>query len=145
MTGEEKRQQLKEQYKAELKKRKEFLEQAKRMQTSRKLNDAIANITNALNDDSDDWIEQLNRDSAISEAKMDMFLDEAAKNTNEVDQLAKQAELEKLSAENLVQQMKREMGLLSDEPEKPTTEEKETEESQETDTPPKPKKSLGDI
>ncbi|MEL6732888.1 MAG: hypothetical protein AAFP83_17285, partial [Bacteroidota bacterium] len=67
MTGEEKRNKMKEEYKEELKKRKEFLDQAKKLRSSRKINDAIQQITGAINnDDSDEWIDKLNMDSAVT-------------------------------------------------------------------------------
>lgn len=160
MTGEEKRKKMKEEmkaaYKRDLQKRKEFLESAKRMKHSKKMNDAITNLTAGLEDDSDDWIEKLNRESALSEAKLDMSLDAAANTAKELDKLAKQAEAEKFSAAELLKQMKREMGLLDEDEE--TTEEttnaeetaaegtegqdKKTKEAKKK-TPPPPK-SLGD-
>ena len=59
MTGEEKRRLLKEKYKEDLKKRKEFLESAKRLRHTQKLNEAITDLTSSLNDDTDEWIEKL--------------------------------------------------------------------------------------
>jgi DNA polymerase III delta prime subunit len=137
MTGEEKRKLLKEQmkadYKRDLQKRKEFLDDAKRLRHSHKLNEAVSGLVSGLEDDSDDWINQLNQESALSEAKMEMMLDNESSTTKEIDKLAKQAEEEKFSAEQLLKQMKREMGLLPEEEETP--EEK----------PVPPKKQLGDF
>ncbi|MCI4666898.1 MAG: hypothetical protein MRZ79_01965 [Bacteroidia bacterium] len=153
MTPEEKnrleREKLKEAYKAELKKRKEFLNSAKQLQTSRKLNDAISKITDALNDDTDEWVEKLNRESAVGEAKMDMFLEQASQTTNEMEKLANEAELAKNSAQDLVSQMKKEMGILDidiEEDEKKLEEilKEDTDKEKKKDTPP-PKKSMGDI
>jgi len=150
MTGEERRKKLKEQmkaeYKADLLKRKQILEDAKRLRTSRNLNNAIQDMTSALEDDSDDWIAKLNQESAITEAKMEMALDGAldgASDTSEkIDKLAQDAKAEKFSAEQLVNQMKREMGLLPEDPEE-LLKDTPAEEDQEgnTDT----KKSFGDI
>ena len=116
MTGEEKRRILKEQYKKDLQKRKEFLEGAKRLRHTKKLNDAVTDLTSSLtNDDSDEWIEKLNQESALTEAKMEMHLDEQSSVTAELEKLAKEAEAERFSAEQLILDMKREMGLLPQE------------------------------
>lgn len=118
MTGEEKRRQLKEQikaeYKRELKSRQEILESAKRLRHTSKMNEAIKGLTDGLNDDSDEWIERLNRESALTEAKMEMSLDGAFDAEEKLDKLAKDAEAEKFSALSMVEQMKREMGILDD-------------------------------
>ena len=138
MTGEEKRRLLKEQMKAEykqdLQKRKEFLEGAKRLRHSQKMNDAVSDLMKGFEDDSDEWIEKLNQGSALSEAKMDMMLDSASSTSRELDKLAKEAEAEKFSAENLLKEMKKEMGLLPQEEEQPEEKPKEN-----------PGKSLGDF
>lgn len=150
MTPEEKnrleREKLKEAYKAELKKRKEFLNSTKQLQTSRKLNEAISKITDSLNDDTDVWIDKLNQESAVGEAKMDIFLDQASKTTNEIEKLANEAELAKSSAQNLVDQMKKEMGMLEIdmEEDKKKLDEILAEDDKKKNTPP-PKKSMGDI
>lgn len=147
MTGEERRKQLKEQmkeaYKKDILKRREILEQAKRLKTSRKLNSAIQDITSALHDDSDDWIEKLNHDSALTEAKMDLALDEAIDSNKKLEQLAQKAEMEKFSADQLMKEMKQEMGLLDDEDEKDPLEQELLDELKEEEQ--KPRKSFGDI
>ncbi|MEO0900219.1 MAG: hypothetical protein AAFY71_27655 [Bacteroidota bacterium] len=149
MTPEEKRQlekqKLKEAYKAELKKRKEFLDNAQRLRTSRKLNDAISQITNSLNDDTDDWIEKLNMEAAVGEAKIDMFLDEATKTTEEIKKMADEAKMAKFKAEDLVIQMKKEMGLLKPENEEEKKLDEALEEENSDEEGDSPKKSLGDI
>ncbi len=150
MTPEEKnrkeREKLKEAYKAELKKRKEFLNSTKQLQTSRKLNDAISKITDALNDDTDEWIDKLNQESAVGEAKMDIFIDQASKTTQEIEKASNEAEMAKFSAESLVDEMKRELGMLDTEME---DEKKKLDdilkEDEDEDKPAPPKKSLGDI
>ncbi|MDX1906665.1 MAG: hypothetical protein SF053_06485 [Bacteroidia bacterium] len=123
MTGEEKRRLLKEQMKAEYKQdlvqRKEFLEKVKQLRETQKLNNALTDMVAGLEDDSDAWIGKLNEASALAEAKVDMALDSALSTYDKLEALAKQAELEKLSAAQLVEQMKREMGLLP--PETPAT------------------------
>ena len=116
MTGEEKRRKLKEemkaQYKRDLQLRKEFLNQAENLKRSQKLNQSISEIVGGLEDDSDDWINQLNQNSAVTEAKLDMMLGEASETAKELDKLAKEAESQKFAAEDLVRQMKEEMGML---------------------------------
>lgn len=140
MTGEEKRKQLKEQmkqaYKDDLKKRKEIQEKMKNLRHTRKLNQAITEITSGLtSDDSDDWIEKLNQESALSEAKLELSLDSASEVNKEIDKLEKDTQVEKFSAEQLVNEMKKEMGLLEEEPEAPEEEDKEE----------PPQKKLGDF
>lgn len=118
MAGEEERkrqrEKMKEEYKRELLKRKEILEQAKRMRSSRNINEAIQGLTGALNDDTDDWIRKLDQESALTEAKFEMAMDSAELSTNELEKKRKEAEAEKFSAEQLVDEMKREMGLLTE-------------------------------
>ncbi|MEM9986938.1 MAG: hypothetical protein AAF804_17730 [Bacteroidota bacterium] len=147
MTGEERRKQLKEQmkeaYKKDILKRREILEQAKRLRSSSKLNSAIQNITSALHDDSDDWIEKLNQESALTEAKMDLALDEALASNQKLNDLAKKAEAEKFSSTQLIDEMKKEMGLLVDDEEVDPLEQELLDEIKEEES--KPKKSLGDI
>ncbi|MEM6345323.1 MAG: hypothetical protein AAF927_15635 [Bacteroidota bacterium] len=156
MTGEEKRKLLKEQmkaqYKKDLKLRKEFLEKAEGLKRSQKLNNTIADIVGSLDDDTDDWIEQLNTGTAIGEAKLDMMLEEASETSRELDRLANEAKMQKLAAEDLVSQMKKEMGI--EVPEKPAAESPEakadtTPKAEDKPEAPKPKKqnkkSMGDF
>ena len=116
MTGEEKRKLLKEQYKRDLQLRKEFLDKAKAMRPTSRINKSLNEMMEAFNDDSDEWIGKLDEDSALTEAKFEMALDAAADAEKELTTLAHEAELEKLRARKLVEQMKRDMGLLVDEP-----------------------------
>ncbi len=147
MTGEERRKQLKEQmkeaYKQDILKRREILEQAKRLRSSSKLNSAIQNITSSLHDDSDEWIEKLNHDSALTEAKMDMALDEALESNQQLDQLAQEAEAEKFSANQLLEEMKAEMGPLTETEETDPWEEELKKEMEEEEK--QARKTLGDI
>ena len=155
MTGEEKRKRLKEQLKAQYKKdlqlRKEFLNKAQNLKKSQKLNDTISDIVGSLEDDTDSWIEQMNEGSALSEAKLDVMLDQASETSRELDRLAKEAEMQKIEAEDLVTQMKREMGLITEEPEPPAakdgTAKKPTQEEapEAKKKPKKTQKKLGDF
>lgn len=107
------KEQMKEAYKRDLKERQAFLEQAKRLRASQTLSDAVTGITAGLEDDTDTWIEKLNTGSVLTEAKMEMALENEA-STEAIEKLAQEAELEKFSAADLVRQMKKEMGLLED-------------------------------
>ena len=121
MTGEEKRRQLKEQYKKDLKLRKEFLEKAKKLRNMSNVNKALTEMTDGLTDDSDEWISKINQETALTEAKLEMALDEASETQKKLEDLAKEAEMEKFSASEMVKQMKRELGMEVEEEE--TTEE----------------------
>ncbi|MEZ4829483.1 MAG: hypothetical protein R3C61_24835 [Bacteroidia bacterium] len=123
MTSEERRRLLKEQmkqeYKDDLKKRKEIEENMKVMRHTRKLNEAITEITSGLTaDDSDEWIDKLNQSSVLSEAKLEMALDTNSAVSKEVENLENQAKAEKFAAEQLILDMKRQMGLIEEEPPK---------------------------
>ena len=154
MTGEEKRRQLKEQYKKDLMERKEILQKMKALHKMKRINHALEEMKSALNDDSEDWIDQLNQETAFTEAKLEVALDSAEEVDKKMEELAKEAEMEKLNAEHLVLKMKRELGLLTAEEEKPETEEgkeektegktAEKKEMESGDTPEKGK-TLGDF
>lgn len=117
MTGEEKRRQLKEQYKKDLKLRKEFLEKAKKLRNMSNVNKALTEMTDGLTDDSDEWISKINQETALTEAKLEMALDEASETQKKLEDLAKEAEMEKFSASEMVKQMKRELGMEVEEEE----------------------------
>lgn len=149
MTGEEKRREMKEQYKRDLKLRKEFLEKAKTLRSQQNINKAISEMMEGMNDDSDDWINQLNQETALTEAKFEMALDQAKEAEQKLKDIANEAEMKRLQAESLVQQMKRDMGLLPEieiEVEAETTEveaETETEATAPTDQADSPETSEG--
>ena len=149
MTGEEKRRRLKEQYKKDLLARREFLEKAKQLRKSQKMNQTISEITSSLDmSDTDAWIELLNRESAITEAKMELSLDLAAEAGEDLlTAQVSEAEQQKLSAELLVLQMKKEMGLIEEEPKPDAEETPAVQESDASDehTPEPPKRKLGDF
>lgn len=154
MTGEEKRKLLKEQLKAQYKKdlqlRKEFLNKAKHLKQSQKLNDTISDLVGGLEDDTDDWVAALNEGSAVTEAKLDIMLDEASETSRELDKLAKEAEMQKFAAQDLVRQMKQQMGLETDEPETsqpeaPAAKDESAKSEQPTEKPAKKQKKLGDF
>lgn len=106
------RQKMKEEFKQDLRKRKEFLDSVKEFKRTKKLSDAVVEIQNATEDDTDVWIEKVNQESALSEAKMEMALD----STNVTPPspqpqitAATEAEMRKIQAQELVRQMKAEM------------------------------------
>ena len=129
MTGEEKRRLLKEQYKKELQERRAFIEKAKALRKMQRINKAITNMESAMHDDSDEWIDILNQETALSEAKMEMMMEEASlsQEKKKLDEIQMQAELAKRSAEDLVRQMKIELGLLEETPKEEEGKEKKVE------------------
>jgi hypothetical protein len=148
MAGEEERKKRKEQikaeYKLELQKRKEILERAKGLRASRNINQALQNITGAFNDDTDDWIRKLDESSAITEAKMDLALDSAGSSETDIEKMRREAEAETFSAQQLLKNMKKEMGLLSEGLDDELSEELAEEMKQEEENR-KNGKSFGDI
>lgn len=111
-TGEEMRQKMKEEFKQDLRKRKEFLESVKEYKRTKTLSDAVVEINNASEDDTDVWIEKVNEKSALSEAKMEMAMDSSSIDTPNPKQEvspATEAEMRKIQAQELVRQMKAEM------------------------------------
>lgn len=115
MTAEEYRRQLKEQIKqeakADLQKRKEFLNAVEQAKHSEKLRQAVEGLVPT--DDSDEWIAKLNQQTAVNEAKTEMALDNAI--AQEQERAAKleaakfEAERKAQAAADLVAQMRREM------------------------------------
>ena len=124
MTGEEKRKILKEQYKQDLIKRREFLEKTRKLQRLQKMNQALSEMKAGLQDDSDEWIDQLNQETALTEAKLEISMEEAAELDKKIESINQEAEMERINAENLILEMKRQMGLLP--PEEETTPEAES-------------------
>ncbi len=153
MTGEEKRRELKEQYKRDLKMRKDFLEKAKSLRSQQNINKALSEMMEGMKDDSDEWINQLNQDTALTEAKFEMALDQAQEAEQKLKDIANEAEMKRIQAESLVSQMKREMGLLPPveievEAEVENTEEANTSTEEQGDEPPSPQapqKTMGDF
>lgn len=113
-TGEEMRQKMKEEFKQDLRKRKEFLDSVKEYKRTKTLSDAVVDISNAATqDDTDVWIEKVNEKSAITEAKMEVAMDssidvEVVPPKQQVT-AATEAEMRKIQAAELVRQMKAEM------------------------------------
>ena len=144
MTGEEKRKILKEQYKKELQLRKEYLEKVERLRKLKNVTGALTSMEGALNDDSEDWIGKIDQETAIMEAKTEMALDSQAAVEQQIQQLEQEGQMEKITAKDLVEQMKREMGLLPEVEEGPEAPEaKEGEEN--TPKEDSPRKTMGDF
>ncbi|MFM2375931.1 MAG: hypothetical protein RLZZ165_1028 [Bacteroidota bacterium] len=111
-TGEEMRRKMKEEFKQDLRKRKEFLDSVQEFKRTKKLSDAVVEIQSAGEDDTDVWVEKLNRDSAMTEAKMEMAMDSSNVSTPDPKKEvapATEAEMRKIQAAELVRQMKMQM------------------------------------
>jgi len=116
MTGEEYRRQLKEQIKQEtkddLRKRKEFLQAVDAAKQSQHLRQAVEGAM-PPEDDSAEWMAKLNQQTAVSEAKTEMALDAALQQEQDrkaaLELAAAEVEMRKIAAQNLVAQMKKEM------------------------------------
>jgi len=111
MTGEEYRKKLKEQMKQEfkddLKKRREFLGKMKELKQSEKMRKAVEGLT--FEDDTDEWISKLNEESAFNDAKVEMALDMKLEEEKKRKQrLEDELEMQKLTAQSLVEEMKKE-------------------------------------
>jgi hypothetical protein len=114
LSGEEQRAKMKEEFKKDLRMRKQFLEDVKEHKRQKTLTDAVVEITTASEkDDTDVWVEKLNQESAMREAKMEMALDSAASSSTLADEkeilAMSDAEIRKLKAQQMVAQMKAEM------------------------------------
>lgn len=105
LSGEEKRQQMKEQFKKDLRERQAFLEQMKTLKQQQKVQKAIENLN--PEDDTDEWINKLNEESAFHEAKMEMALEASAEKGASMEHT--EAELQKSVAEEMVRKLKEEI------------------------------------
>ena len=115
LSGEEKRMRMKEQFKKELRERKEFADKVKNLRRLQNINSALDGMK--LEDDSEQWIDRLNQETAFNEAKTEIALDSAsqaaiASNAEaEIEEAVKvsDAEMQKIAAEEMVRKMKEEM------------------------------------
>lgn len=116
LSGEEKRRLMKEQFKQELKGRKDFIQKVENLRKLQNINKALDNMN--YQDDSDEWIGKLNQESAFTEAKMEIALESASSVQEGV---ANEKDIEKFVAEELVKQLKREIAIEKGEilPEEP--------------------------
>ncbi|MBX7242233.1 MAG: hypothetical protein K1X92_10825 [Bacteroidia bacterium] len=142
MTSEEYRNMLKEQYKKELREKKQFLDKVDQLKKQQTLMNAIENMK--PEDDSEDWVNKLNEETAFMEAKTELALTLQEEQKKQLESMEHQVELEKLAAQQLILEMKKQMGLIEDKPEvKPETENTQPEIKNESQTPPPP--VLGDF
>ena len=116
LSGEEKRRLMKEEFKKDLLQRKEFLQKVEQLKKQQTLRKAVEGMTSE--DDTDEWVNLLNQETAFKEAKTEMALNLVEEQRKKIESLEHQIEMEKLSARQLVEQMKRELGLLPPEEEK---------------------------
>jgi len=144
---EEERKRLKEQIKqeelADLKQRKAFLNRVNEVKKQQPLTNALNEIEKMASgegDDTNDWLNLLNQDTALLEAKTEMSLEMEEEKQKKLEQISNQMELEKLNAKKLVEDMKRSMGLLPEEAPVLDTPKTETPEVK-----PQGKKTLGDF
>lgn len=111
LSGEEKRRQMKEQFKKELRERKAFQEKAAQLRKQQNITQALESMVQE--DDSQEWIDKLNSETAFSEARTEMALEaaEAAATQADNDEQIRlgEEEMKKITAEELVQQMKEQM------------------------------------
>lgn len=138
-SSEEMRQKMKEEFKRDLRKRKEFLDSVKEYKRTKKLSDAVVEITSASEDDTDVWIEKLNEKSALTEAKMEVALESSAMDTPSPKQEVSaetEAEMRKLQAQELVRQMKAEMEGQGKKPGQEPQQETPAPETKTEDSPP---------
>ncbi len=146
MTSEEYRNMLKEQYKKELREKKQFLDKVEQLKKQQTLLNAIENMK--PEDDSEDWVNKLNEETAFMEAKTELALSLQEEQKKQLESVEHQVELEKLAAQQLILEMKKQMGLIEDTPEsKPESEVQKTEPEikAESQTPPPPPSVLGDF
>lgn len=115
MTSEEYRNMLKEQYKKDLRERKQFIQKVQELKKQEPLLKAIEGLK--VEDDSDEWIEKLNQQTAFMDAKTELAADAIAEQQQKQEQVHSEAELQKIAAQQLLLEMKRQMGLLP--PEEP--------------------------
>jgi ribosomal protein L25 (general stress protein Ctc) len=124
-SGEEQRKKMKEEFKKDLLARKEFLEKVRRLRQTQRINDALNNMS--VDDDTDEWINKLNEETAFMDAKTELATEgrnavinvpiegpDGEINTSpvvpaEIDLGPSEAELQKIAAEEMVRQMKAEM------------------------------------
>ena len=132
LSGEEKRKLLKEQYKKELRERKEFVSKVKNLRQMQRINKALAEMT--AEDDTDEWIRKLNEETAFTEAKMEIALDTTLEDHKEQEL---EEELKEIVAESMVEELK---DGLKEEPK--TNVQKEIPKEEEDEG---PEKTLGDF
>ena len=88
-------------------------------------------------DDSEDWVDKLNKETAFMEAKTELALGMQEEQKKQLESMEHQVELEKLAAQQLILEMKKQMGLIAETPEaQPEIEMPVAENKDNTQTPP---------
>jgi len=111
LSSEEQRRLMKEQYKQDLRMRKEFLDKVNELKKQEPVLKALESMQ--VEDDSDEWIAKLNQETALTEAKLEMALENApigdgSEPKVEAVELSDE-ELKKIQAAEMVAKMKAEM------------------------------------
>lgn len=97
LTSAEQRELMKEEFKRELRQRKQIAQEAQQTDQATRLQKELYKLEQAAHqDDSDVWIEQLNRSSALAEAKMDLAMEkgQAQESDSTADEVIKQAQID---------------------------------------------------
>lgn len=104
LTSEEQREKMKQEYLQELKLRKKILDKMKEANQMNKISENLEQVLKLaqVSEDMDEFIEKLNSSAQISESKLDIALE------NQVHD----KETQKSSPEDILTQIKMEMGLL---------------------------------
>lgn len=115
LSGEEKRRRLKEIYKADYRKRKQFLQDLKKNRRVNKLNQAMQDLMKLGEDDSEEWIRRLNQESALNEAKYEMASESTGTSEEEANPSETPDPNDPLAHLSALEKIKVEMGLLKPE------------------------------
>lgn len=112
--GQEKRDQLKEEYKKHYRKIKEAKERFARSQRSKNITDALNDMdTSQLTDTFDEFLYKVKSKIANVEARLDVAMDSLASSDNDaIQEQEHDEELKKAKAKETLRQAKIEMGLL---------------------------------
>ena len=105
LSSEEQREKMKQEYLEELKLRKQILDKMKEANKINKINENLEQVMKLaqISDEMDEFINKLNAHSEIAESKLDISLQESHQKNND----------SKVSShEDLLNQIKQEMGLL---------------------------------
>jgi hypothetical protein len=109
LSSEEQRERMKEEYKRELKARKEFLGKVDALKKQQTLLNAMEGMQ--YEDDSDEWINKLNQETAMREAKAEMALESTGEDipVEIAPPELSDEELKKIAAAEAVRKMKEQM------------------------------------
>ncbi|MEM6646780.1 MAG: hypothetical protein AAF730_11055 [Bacteroidota bacterium] len=119
MTPEE-FERLKEAEKAHLRKLRALKQAANQSRRQRSIGGALGNLaaSNNLLDENDALVDRLNQDAIMGEARLDVTLDNLNARESEREQAGQRAQFEadqkRQRADDLIAQMKRQMGLIDD-------------------------------